>query len=61
MKYFKMLDNPKNASKIHLSAPSKSVLELKTRISGKKRLSEIILVLLKIVKCFKMFDYLKNT
>lgn len=36
MKYFKMLDNPKNASKIHLSAPSKSVLELKTRISGKK-------------------------
>lgn len=56
-----MLDNPKNASKIDLSAPSKSVLELKTRISGKKRLSEIILVLLKIVKCFKMFDYLKNT
>lgn len=61
MKYFKMLDNPKNASKIDLSAPSKSVLELKTRISGKKRLSEIVLVLLKIVKCFKMFDYLKNT
>lgn len=56
-----MLDNLKNASKIDLSAPSKSVLELKTRISGKKRLSEIILVLLKIVKCFKMFDYLKNT
>ena len=61
MKYFKMLDNPKNASKIDLSTPSKSVLELKTQISGKKRLSEIVLVLLKIVKCFKMFDYLKNT
>ena len=31
-----MLDNPKNASKIDLSAPSKSVFELKTQISGKK-------------------------
>ena len=36
MKYFKLLDHPKNASKIDLSASPKSVLEFKTRISGTK-------------------------
>ena len=34
MKYFIILDHPRNASKIDLNAPPKSVLGFKTRISG---------------------------
>ena len=36
MKYFKMLDHQKNASKIDFSASHNSVLKFQTQISGKK-------------------------
>ena len=36
MKYFKILDHPRNASKIDLSVSPKSILSFKTRISRTK-------------------------
>ena len=36
MKYFKILDHPRNASKIDLSISPKSVLKFKTQISETK-------------------------
>ena len=36
MKYFKILDHPRNTSKTDLIASPKSVLAFKTGISGKK-------------------------
>ena len=36
MKYFKIVDHPRNASKYDLSVSPKSILAFKTRISGTK-------------------------
>ena len=36
MKYFKILDSPRNASKTNVSVTPKPVLEFKTRNSGTK-------------------------
>ena len=61
MKYFIILDHPRNISKIDLNAPPKSVLGFKTvKNQWNKNVSGTISVLWKNMKPCKIFDHLKT-
>ena len=60
MKYLQILDHPRNASKIDLMVSPKSVLEFKTNPWDKNLSEQHFGFVIKILKYFKIFNYLKN-